>query len=130
MIGIILCGHGHFATGLYSSIKLIAGEQENFDVIDYEEGMSSEALSEKLYHAIQKLHMVGDVVILTDIAGGTPFNESAKLSMEKENINVISGVNAPLLLDGCFKRDLPINQFVEEIVNSSKEGVKMFKRIS
>ncbi|MCL6572803.1 MAG: PTS sugar transporter subunit IIA [Bacillus sp. (in: Bacteria)] len=127
MIGIILCGHAHFATGLYSSIKLIAGDQENFEVIDYEEGMSSEVLSKKIDDAMQKLHSMDGIVVLTDIAGGTPFNESAKLSITHENVQVISGVNAPFLLDSCFKRDLPIDEFKQEIINSGKEGMKVFK---
>lgn len=36
MLGIILTGHGHFATGLQSSIELIAGEQEKFIAINFE----------------------------------------------------------------------------------------------
>lgn len=31
MIGLLVTGHGHFATGLGSSLKLIAGEQENVE---------------------------------------------------------------------------------------------------
>ncbi|MBL4951858.1 PTS sugar transporter subunit IIA [Neobacillus sp. YIM B02564] len=127
MIGIILCGHAHFGTGLYSTVRLIAGEQENFEVIDYEEGMTSEALSMKLSDTIEKLQSAEGVAILTDIAGGTPFNEAAKLSVTKENVTVISGVNAPVLLDSCFKRNLPISQFIEEIVQSGKDGMKVFK---
>lgn len=69
MVGIILCGHAHFAAGLYSFIKLIAGEQENFEVIDYEEGMSSEALSAKINDSLQKLKSMEGVAILTDMAG-------------------------------------------------------------
>ena len=34
MIGIIVCGHGHFATGLTSSLHLIMGEQENYIAVD------------------------------------------------------------------------------------------------
>lgn len=127
MIGIILCGHAHFASGLYSSIKLIAGEQENFEVIDYEEGMSSEALSEKINDAIQKLQSMDGIAILTDMAGGTPFNESIKLSMGKDHIKVISGVNSPSILDCCFKRNLPLDQFMTEIIHSGREGIKTFE---
>lgn len=48
MIGMILCGHGNFASGMYSAIKLIAGEQEDFATVDFSAGMSSEELKEQL----------------------------------------------------------------------------------
>ena len=32
---IIVIGHGNFATGIHSSLKLIAGEQEKVDAIDF-----------------------------------------------------------------------------------------------
>ena len=38
MIGIIVCGHGHFATGLTSSLHLIMGEQENYIAVDFPAG--------------------------------------------------------------------------------------------
>lgn len=127
MIGIILSGHGHFASGLYSSIKLIAGEQENFEIIDYEEGMSADTLATRIEGAIQNLSSLKDIVVFTDIAGGTPFNESAKLSVAHGNVRVLSGTNAPLLLDSCFKRNVSIDEFMEEIIQSGKEGMKVFK---
>lgn len=127
MIGIILSGHGQFATGLYSSIKLIAGQQENFEAIDFEEGMSADVLSGKISDAIDKISSMDHIVILTDIPGGTPFNESAKLSATKENVTVLAGVSAPVLLDSCFKRSLPVDQFIKEIVQSGKDAMKVFK---
>ena len=43
---IIVIGHGNFATGIHSSLKLIAGEQEKVDAIDFVEGMSANELKE------------------------------------------------------------------------------------
>ena len=88
MIGIILSGHGEFASGLYSSIQLIAGEQENFQAIDFSEGMSSEELQEKFNEAAENVDQGQGVVIFTDIPGGTPFNQAVILSTKKENLKV------------------------------------------
>ena len=49
---IIVIGHGNFATGIHSSLKLIAGEQEKVDAIDFVEGMSANELKEKILAAI------------------------------------------------------------------------------
>jgi len=45
---IVLVGHGHFATGIYSSLQLIAGNQENVEAIDFVEGMSADELKQKI----------------------------------------------------------------------------------
>ncbi len=126
MIGLVLCGHGDFASGLYSSVKLIAGEQEKFDVINFSEGISSEKLQALLDSAVETVDQGQGVVIFTDIPGGTPFNQSVILSTKKENIRVISGTNLPAVLDGCFSRELPLDTFTTKVLDSGRAGLQEF----
>lgn len=126
MIGLVLCGHGDFASGLYSSVKLIAGEQEKFNVINFSEGISSEKLQALLDSAVETVDQGQGVVIFTDIPGGTPFNQSVILSTRKENIRVISGTNLPAVLDGCFSRELPLDNFTTKVLDSGREGLLEF----
>ena len=55
MLGLIVTGHGNFATGLQSSLRLIAGEKENMCFVDFEEKDSVEDLAGKLSVAIDSL---------------------------------------------------------------------------
>ena len=55
MIGMILSGHGHFATGLTSSVELIAGMPELYVPVDFEKTDSTEDLQKKLEAALDKL---------------------------------------------------------------------------
>lgn len=48
MIGIIVCGHGNFGTGISSALKLIAGLPENYEYIDFEEKDTVENLEKNL----------------------------------------------------------------------------------
>lgn len=128
MLGIILTGHGHFATGLQSSIELIAGEQEKFIAINFEEGMSSEQLQEKLREAYQELGTEAGVVIFSDLPGGTPFNQSVLLSNELHSVRVIAGINIPSLMEGLFTRNLDIDSFVETVLNAGKNGMVTFEQ--
>ena len=48
MIGLLVTGHGHFADGVHTSANMIAGENEYVRYINFEEGMSTEQLAEKL----------------------------------------------------------------------------------
>lgn len=65
----IITGHGNFATGLTSSVKLITGLEKALMAVDFEESMSSEDLKEKLTKEIES-DQEETVVIFTDIAGG------------------------------------------------------------
>lgn len=127
MLGFILCGHGNFASGLYSSVKLIAGKQDDFEIVNFESGLSSEQLKEKLIASIEKLDHCENIVIFTDLAGGTPFNEAAKLSLNYKKVRVLSGVNLPILLDSIFKRESKVEEFIDHIIQSGKDGIKRFE---
>lgn len=133
MIGVVLSGHGEFASGLYSSIQLIAGKQEGFQVVDFSEGMSSDDLQESLKAAVESVEHGQGTIIFTDIPGGTPFNQSVILSTKKEKLRVVSGTNLPALLDGSFSRELALEDFVSKVLASGKDGLQEFiqkKKIS
>ena len=55
MIGLIISGHGNFASGLRSSLKLIAGEPCNVEYVDFEETDSIEDLRKKYYISLKNL---------------------------------------------------------------------------
>lgn len=128
MLGIILTGHGHFATGLQSSIELIAGEQEKFIAVNFEEGMSAEQLQKKLREAYENLDTEAGVVIFSDLPGGTPFNQSVLLSKEIDSVRVIAGINIPSLMEGLFTRNLDIDSFIETVLNAGKNGIVTFEQ--
>ena len=55
MIGLIVTGHGNFATGLTSSLKLIAGEPKNYVAVDFLESYSVDDLERELTKALDEL---------------------------------------------------------------------------
>lgn len=65
MVGIIVSGHGNFASGLLSTLKLIAGEQENVVGIDFIDGQGSDELKNNIKEAINNFE--DEVFILTDL---------------------------------------------------------------
>jgi PTS system N-acetylgalactosamine-specific IIA component len=122
MLGIIIIGHGHFASGLLSSVKLIAGEQKKLEIVDFKEGDSSEILNGKIKEAISRLSNE-NIAIFTDIPGGTPFNQSVLISKEYSQVKVITGTNLPAIIDGLFNREMDIEDFVEKVMQSGKDSL-------
>ena len=55
MIGLIVTGHGHFATGLTTSLNLIAGDAKEYVAVDFESTDSTDDLAKKLTDAMDSL---------------------------------------------------------------------------
>jgi PTS system N-acetylgalactosamine-specific IIA component len=73
MLGIILCGHGGFATGMEKAMKQILGEQTQFIAIDFPETSTTAQLTSQLEQAVAELEDADGIIFLTDLLGGTPF---------------------------------------------------------
>lgn len=105
MIGMLVTGHGTFATGLTSGLKLLAGEPEDYKAVDFLPGDSGQVLEGKLTEAIQELSDCDGILILTDLLGGSPFNTSLRLKLEgKWKLEVIGGCNLAAVIDACMSR--------------------------
>ena len=106
MIGMIATGHGSFATGITSGLKLLAGEPQDYETVDFLPEDSAESLAQKLDAAYERLSGCEGIVIFADLTGGTPFNVSIRMKMEhpERQIEVIGGSNLPAVLEGYMAR--------------------------
>lgn len=127
MNGIIFTAHGNFPSGLYSGLKLIAGEVENIITVDFLEDDGNEGLDKKISDALEKLKEYNNIIILTDLAGGTPFNRSVMLTNGKDNIKVLSGTNFQMLYTAGFSTEDNVDLLVKEILDAGKDGVTVFE---
>lgn len=105
MLGIILTGHGGFASGMEKAMKQILGEQPQFVAIDFPETSTTALLTSQLELAVASLDDQQDIVFLTDLLGGTPFRVASTLAMQKAGREVITGTNLQLLLEMAMERD-------------------------
>ncbi|HEM5273512.1 TPA: PTS sugar transporter subunit IIA [Streptococcus suis] len=123
MIKVIVVAHGQFASGILTSLKLIAGEVENIEAIDFSEGMSAQELKARIKSAILGER---EVLILTDLLGGTPFKVSVELATERkeQNVVVLSGLNLAMILEANFSRLTDdLEQLVGKLITTSKDGI-------
>ena len=125
MKGIILTSHGNFASGLYSTVKMIAGEFENVKIVEFHEGDNLEDLDQRLVEAYDSLDY-DQVVVLTDLAGGTPFNRSVMNLADKGNVGFLAGVNFAMLYQALSSETENLDEFIEEVLETSKESITCF----
>ncbi len=62
MLGIILTGHGGFASGMAMAMKQILGEQSQFIAIDFPETSTTALLTAQLEQAVNALDAQDDIV--------------------------------------------------------------------
>ena len=122
MIKLVIVAHGHFATGAASALELIAGKQEEVAVIDFSEGMSAQTVKEKI---VAELVDQSEVLVLSDLLGGTPFKVSTELMAEfNGKMNVLSGLNLAMLIEAAFARNmLSFDELVDKLVTTAKDSV-------
>ena len=124
MLGIILTGHGGFASGMEMAMKQILGEQSQFIAIDFPETSTTALLTAQLEQAVNALDAQDDIVFLTDLLGGTPFRVASTLAMQKTGREVITGTNLQLLLEMVLEREvLTIAAFRPQAMECGPRGL-------
>lgn len=126
MLGIIVTAHNQFASGLKSTIEWLAGDQPNFEVIDFTREMSPADLQGKIDESVKQLDDGSGVLIFTDIPGGTPFNQAAQYRVSHSNVSVITGTNVSMLMEVLFIRDQPLAHVTEVALKAGSAAVKQF----
>lgn len=131
MIGLIVTGHGHFATGLTTSLNLIAGEPKNYAAVDFEETDSVETLEKKLIVAMDSLKDCDSIIVLSDLAGGSPFKTSVEIGFPKGNVEVIAGTNLGMLVEINLTRTFmdDVKALAQSAVNVGKDQVIRYEFI-
>jgi PTS system mannose-specific IIB component len=128
-IAIVIGTHGWAAEQLLKTAEMLLGEQENVGWIDFVSGENAETIIEKYQAQLAKLETGKGVLFLVDTWGGSPFNAASRIVVDKENHEVIAGVNIPMLVETLMARD--DNPSFDELVNiaveTGREGVKALK---
>lgn len=105
MVGLIITAHGSIAAEILRSATSIMGPLPQAQALTIERGADVEAIYTQLSHVIANVNSDGDgVLIMTDMFGGTPANISNRF-LNTPGIEVLNGVNLPMVLKFCGSRD-------------------------
>ncbi|HCD7969627.1 TPA: PTS mannose transporter subunit IIAB [Citrobacter amalonaticus] len=128
-IAIVIGTHGWAAEQLLKTAEMLLGEQENVGWIDFVPGENAETLIEKYNAQLAKLDTSNGVLFLVDTWGGSPFNAASRIVVDKEQHEVIAGVNIPMLVETLMARDdnPSFDELVALAVETGREGVKALK---
>ncbi|BBG83992.1 PTS galactosamine/N-acetylgalactosamine transporter subunit IIA [Aeromonas hydrophila] len=129
MIGIVVSGHINFASGMQSAMKAIVGEPEQMRFVDFVESMSTDDLETALRNAAQEVNSDDGVLFLTDIPGGSPANRASVILMDSDQVEVLSGVNLPMIANAAFERDgASLNELVDILQYIGKSTIQDMRK--
>ena len=97
MIGIVIVTHGGLAREFLSALEHVHGPQTQIATISIGPDDDMETRREEILAAIGKVDSGAGVILLTDMFGGTPSNLAISV-MEKARVEVVAGINLPMLI--------------------------------
>ena len=97
MIGVVVVTHGQLATELVNAAEMIVGDLPQFTAVSIGWHDDVNDAREDIAQAIERVRGEEGVLLLTDMFGGTPSNLGMTF-LEKDRIEVITGVNLPMLI--------------------------------
>ncbi|EIJ67705.1 PTS mannose transporter subunit IIAB [Pasteurella bettyae] len=126
-IAIIIATHGVAAEQLLKTTEMLIGEQEDIAYIDFVPGENAETIMAKYQALLEgQLSHCDQVLFLVDMWGGSPFNAANRFQEGKSNIDVVTGVNIPMLVNTCMARDdvNSLQELVEVALEAGLTGIR------
>lgn len=121
MIGIVVVTHGQLARELVSAAEMIVGEIPNVIAVSIGWHESPDDAQREIEDAIAKADSGKGTVLLTDMFGGTPSNLSM-MFLEKGRVEVVTGVNLPMLIRLASRREEEGDDLLEVATEAAREG--------
>ena len=122
MIGILVVTHGAVARELVNALEMIVGEQERVEALSIDWEVDVDVAKGHIGKAIAQCGKK-NVLVLTDMFGGTPTN--LVLPFAGEDVEVVTGVNLPMLIKACQIRTKPLTEVARIVCAQGRESVQV-----
>ena len=121
--------HGNLATELVKVMEHVVGPQDQLTTITIDPDDDMEKRREDIVDAIVKVDTGDGVALLTDMFGGTPSNLAISL-LEKDKVEVVAGINLPMLIKLASIRDNePLNVAVLEARDAARKYISVASEV-
>lgn len=127
---VLLIGHGTFSQDLLKTAEMICGPAEGVRTINLPPEQDMEAYEAAIRQVMTDCGKAG-LLILADLKGGTPFLTASRLMREywQQPIELITGVNLPMLIHVLSSMELSLGQIREEAAQIGTEGITDLRSI-
>jgi PTS system mannose-specific IIA component len=126
MIGLVLVTHGRLADELIAATEHIVGAQRNIRAVCIGPDDDMEQRRDDILKAVTEVDSGAGAIVLTDMFGGTPSNLAISI-MDKAKVEVIAGVNLPMLVKLASVRE---TESLGDAVNSAQEAGRKYINVA
>lgn len=129
MIGLVLVTHGRLAIELVSALEHVVGPQENVATVCIGPDDDMEQRRTEIVTKAEEVEEGDGVIVLTDMFGGTPSNLAISI-MDQGNIEVIAGVNLPMLIKlGSIREESTLADAAREAQDAGRKYINIASQL-
>ena len=122
MIGMVLVTHGRLAAEFIAALEHVVGAQNNVAAVCIGADDDMEQRRQDILASVADVDNGDGVVVLTDMFGGTPSNLAISI-MKEARVEVIAGVNLPMLIKLAGLRD---GHSIDDAVTQAQESGRKY----
>jgi PTS system mannose-specific IIA component len=126
MIGMVLVTHGRLADEFIAALEHVVGPQRNVAAVCIGPEDDMEQRRREIIDQVSRVDDGAGVVVLTDMFGGTPSNLAISI-MDKAKIEVIAGMNLPMLIKLASVRN---TEKLGDAVASAREAGRKYINVA
>lgn len=129
MVTIIVAAHGESAPALLKTAGMILGNFEDVHPVTFLPGQGPEDLVEE-YTRIVEASEAEETLLLVDLFGGSPYNAGAQFAATREGVDVVSGVNVPMLIEvisAAGRKSATLKSLVAKAHKAGTKGIRSFQ---
>lgn len=126
IIGLVLVTHGNLAQEFISAMQHVVGKQEKVEAVCIGPEDDMEMRRSEILKKVESADCGSGVVVLTDMFGGTPSNLAISI-MDRANVEIIAGVNLPMLIKIASLRK---EKNLKETVSGAQEAGKKYINVA
>ncbi len=126
MIGLVLVTHGNLALEFISAMQHVVGKQEQVEAVCIGPEDDMESRRAEILQKAESVNSGDGTILLTDMFGGTPSNLAISI-MEKAKVEIIAGINLPMLIKLASLRK---EKSLKEAVTGAQEAGKKYINIA
>lgn len=123
MFDVIVISHGDFSKAIVETAEMIIGKQEGVETFGLYPGDSVDLFRERVIAEIEARLCQNDVMVVTDMQSGSPFNV-AVAAMEEHRLRHFTGMNLPMLLEIFSDRVFSsLEEVSKELAEKAKDSI-------
>lgn len=127
MVKLIISGHGEISTGILSAVRMIFGENDDVVAVPFKKGEGLEDIKKHYESTLKNYPTENEFLFLVDLFGGSPYNAAIQLAFGNESIDIVTGVNLPMVLEALgMAQTSSLRKIVQHLKETNAESFKAF----